>query len=125
MIKLIQSPKLVKAAGNMPKAIKEFFGRVNSQSNEISIAHMKSPSGWQEPGQTPEFDEYTVVLNGTLKVETKKDEFYVHQNQAILVSKGEWVRYSSPGEEGAEYIAICIPAFSPEMVNRDEKNPEL
>lgn len=124
MIKLIQSPKLVKAAGNMPKAIKEFFGRVNSQSKKISIAHMKSPSGWQEPGQTPEFDEYTLVLTGTLKVETKKDEFYVHQNQAILVSKGEWVRYSSPGKEGAEYIAICIPAFSPEMVNRDEKNPE-
>ena len=124
MIKLIQSPKLVKAAGNMPKAINEFFGRVNSQTSEISIARMKSPAGWEEPGQTPEFDEYTVVLKGTLRVETKKDDFYVHQNQAIMVGKGEWVRYSSPGEEGAEYIAICIPAFSPEMVNRDQQKPE-
>jgi len=119
MIKLIQSPKLVKAAGNMPKAINEFFGRVNSQTSEISIARMKSPAGWEEPGQTPKFDEYTVVLKGTLRVETKKDDFYVHQNQAIMVSKGEWVRYSSPGEDGAEYIAICLPAFSPEMAHRD------
>jgi mannose-6-phosphate isomerase-like protein (cupin superfamily) len=120
MIKLIQSPKLIKAAGNMPKAINEYFGRVNSQSSEISIARMQSPAGWEEPGQTPEFDEYTVVLKGTLRVETKKDDFYVHQNQAILVSKGEWIRYSSPEQEGAEYIAICLPAFSPEMVNRDQ-----
>jgi mannose-6-phosphate isomerase-like protein (cupin superfamily) len=124
MIKLIQSPKLVKAAGNMPKAINEFFGRVNSQTSEISIARMKSPAGWEEPGQTPEFDEYTVVLKGTLRVETKKDDFYVHQNQAIMVGKGEWVKYSSPGEEGTEYIAICLPAFSPEMVNRDYQTPE-
>jgi len=124
MIKLIQSPKLVKAAGNIPKAINEFFGMVNSQNSEISIAHMQSPAGWEEPGQTPEFDEYTVVLKGTLRVETRKDDFYVHQNQAIMVGKGEWVRYSSPGEEGAEYIAICIPAFSPEMVYRDPQNPE-
>ena len=123
MIKLIQSPKLVKAAGNIPKTINEFFGIVNSQTNEISIARMQSPAGWEEPGQTPEFDEYTVVLKGTLRVETRKDDFYVHQNQAIMVGKGEWVRYSSPGEEGAEYIAICIPAFSPEMVNRDQQNP--
>ena len=123
MIKLIQSPKLIKAAGNMPKAINEFFGRVNSQSNDISIAYMKSPSGWEEPGQTPEFDEYTVVLKGTLRVETKNDDFYVHQNQAILVSKGEWVKYSSPEEDGAEYMAICLPAFSLEMVNRDLQNP--
>ena len=119
MIKLIQSPKLVKAAGNMPKAINEFFGMVNSQTSEISIARMRSPTGWEEPGQTPEFDEYTVVLKGTLWVETKNDDFYVHQNQAIMVSKGEWVRYSSPGEDGAEYIAICLPAFSPEMAHRD------
>ncbi len=119
MIKLIQSPKLVNAAGIMPKTIAEFFGRVNSQTSEISIARMKSPTGWEEPGQTPEFDEYTVVLKGTLRVETKKDEFDVHQNQAILVGKGEWVRYSSPEEDGAEYIAICLPAFSAETVNRD------
>jgi len=123
MIKLIQSPKLIKAAGNLPKAINEFFGRVNSQSKKISIAYMKSPSGWEEPGQTPEFDEYTVVLKGTVRVETKNDDFYVHQNQAILVSKGEWVKYSSPEEDGAEYMAICLPAFSLEMVNRDEQNP--
>jgi len=123
MIKLIQSPKLIKAAGNMPKAINEFFGRVNSQTSEISIAHMKSPAGWEEPGQTPEFDEYTVVLKGTLRVETKKDEFYVHRNQAIMIGKGEWVRYSSPGEEGAEYFAICMPAFSADMVNREQENP--
>jgi mannose-6-phosphate isomerase-like protein (cupin superfamily) len=119
MIKLIQSPKLIKAAGNMPKAINEFFGRLNSQTGKISIARMQSPAGWEEPGQTPEFDEYTVVLKGTLRVQTKKDDFYVHQNQAIMIGKGEWVRYSSPGEEGAEYIAVCLPAFSPEMVNRD------
>jgi len=124
MIKLIQSPKLVKAAGNIPKAINEFFGMVNSQTSEISIARMQSPADWEEPGQTPEFDEYTVVLKGTLRVETRKDDFYVHQNQAIMVGKGELVRYSSPGEEGAEYIAICIPAFSPEMVNRYQQNPE-
>ncbi len=122
MIKLIPSPKLVKAAGNMPKAIHEFFGRANSQTEEISIARMQSPPGWEEPGQTPEFDEYTVVLKGTLRVETKKDNFYVHQNQAIMIGKGEWVRYSSPGEEGAEYVAICLPAFSPELVNREEPN---
>jgi mannose-6-phosphate isomerase-like protein (cupin superfamily) len=120
MIKLIQSPKMIKAEGNMPKAINEFFGRVNSQTSEISIARMQSPAGWEEPGQEPEFDEYTVVLKGTLRVETRKDDFYVHQNQAIMVGQGEWVRYSSPGEEGAEYIAICLPAFSPEKVNRDQ-----
>ena len=88
------------------KAINEFFGMVNSQNSEISIARMQSPAGWEEPGQTPEFDEYTLVLKGTLRIETKKDDFYVQSNQAIMVSKGEWVRYSSPGEEGAEYIAI-------------------
>jgi mannose-6-phosphate isomerase-like protein (cupin superfamily) len=109
----------------MPKAINEFFGRANSQTSEISIAHMKSPAGWEEPGQTPEFDEYTVVLKGTLRVETKKDEFYVHDNQAIMIGKGEWVRYSSPGEEGAEYFAICMPAFSADMVNREQENPVL
>jgi mannose-6-phosphate isomerase-like protein (cupin superfamily) len=123
MIKLIQSPKLIKAEGNMPKTINEFFGRENSHNSEISIAHMKSPAGWEEPGQTPEFDEYTVVLKGTLRVETKKDEFYIHRNQAIMIGKGEWVRYSSPGEEGAEYIAICIPAFSTDLVNREQPNP--
>jgi len=120
MIKIIQSPKQVKAVGNMPKTIDEFFGRVNSDSREISIARMKSPPGWEEPGQTPEFDEYTLVLKGLLRVETKKDEFYVHKDQAIMVNRGEWVRYSCPGEDGAEYIAVCLPAFSPETVNRDQ-----
>ncbi len=124
MIKLIQSPLPVKAAGNLPKVINEFFGRVNSHTGEISIARMQSPAGWEEPGQTPDFDEYTLVLKGTLRVETKKDDFFVHQNQAIMVGKGEWVRYSTPEEQGAEYIAVCIPAFSPETVNRDVKNPE-
>jgi mannose-6-phosphate isomerase-like protein (cupin superfamily) len=120
MIKLIQAPERIAAAGNMPKAIDEFFGKVNSQTAEISIARMKSPPGWQEPGQIPEFDEYTVVLRGMLRVETKKDDFYVHQNQAIMVGKGEWVRYSSPEGDGAEYVAVCVPAFSPDKVNRDD-----
>jgi mannose-6-phosphate isomerase-like protein (cupin superfamily) len=117
---LIKQPTVIQAAGNKPKRIEEFIGRVNSATDSVSIARMTSPAGWEEPGQTPEFDEYTVVLKGTLRVETKKDDFYVHQNQAILVGKGEWVRYSSPGKEGAEYIAICLPAFSTDMVNRDQ-----
>lgn len=119
MIKLIQSPANIAATGNMPKRIEEYFGRINSKSEEVSIARMKSPAGWEEPGQSPEFDEYTVVLQGTLRVETRKDEFYVHGGQAILVGKGEWVRYSSPEPGGAEYIAVCIPAFSPDSANRD------
>ena len=124
MPEFIDAPTIIEAPGNIPKIIKEFFGCVNSGTKDVSIAKMESPEGWSEPGQTPEFDEYTVVLKGTLRVETRKDDFYVHQNQAIMVGKGEWVRYSSSGEEGAEYIAICIPAFSPEMVNRDQQNPE-
>jgi mannose-6-phosphate isomerase-like protein (cupin superfamily) len=119
MIKLIQTPTSIEAAGNIPKKIDEFFGRVNSGTNEISIARMSSPAGWEEPGQTPDFDEYTVVISGTLKVETKKNVFYVHGGQAILVGRGEWVRYSSPEAQGARYIAICLPAFSPDIVNRD------
>jgi mannose-6-phosphate isomerase-like protein (cupin superfamily) len=119
MIKLIQAPSTLEAAGNMPKKIEEYFGRINSGTSEISIARMVSPQGWQEPGQTPEFDEYTVVLGGTLKVETEKDIFYVHAGQAIMIGKGERVKYSSPEEGGAEYIAVCIPAFSPETVHRD------
>ena len=97
MIKLIQSPTTIKAAGNLPKKIEEFFGKMNSGTKEVSIARMKSPAGWQEPGQTPGFVEYTVVLSGTLLVETRKDVFYIHAGQAIMVGKGEWVRYSSPG----------------------------
>jgi mannose-6-phosphate isomerase-like protein (cupin superfamily) len=108
----------------MPKAIHEFFGRANSRTEEVSIALMKSPAGWKEPGQTPEFDEYTLVLEGMLRVETKKDDIYVHQHQAVMVGRGEWVRYSSPGEEGAAYVAVCLPAFSPDTVNRDQQDPE-
>jgi mannose-6-phosphate isomerase-like protein (cupin superfamily) len=122
MIKLIQSPAKIDTAGNMPKKIEEYFGRVNSRTTELSIARMESPPGWQEPGQTPDFDEYTVVTRGTLKVETRKDVFYVHAGQAIMIGKGEWVRYSSPEPGGAEYFAVCIPAFSAETVHRDDQS---
>jgi mannose-6-phosphate isomerase-like protein (cupin superfamily) len=107
------------AAGNPPKQIEEFIGRLNSKTNEVSIARMKSPCGWSEPGQTPEFDEYTVVLKGVLNVATKSGDQKVCAGQAIIVKKGEWVQYSTPGPEGAEYIAVCKPAFSPEIVHRD------
>ncbi len=116
---LIESPTLVSAAGNKPKVIEEYIGRVNSGTAEISLARMVSPPGWQEPGQTPEFDEYTVVLRGALRVETPGSTVEVQAGQAVLAHKGEWVRYSSPGPEGAEYIAVCLPAFSPKTVHRD------
>jgi len=119
MATIIESPTIVKAAGNKPKEIREYFGRVNSSTDILSIAHMKSPEGWKEPGQTPEFDEYTLVLNGTLKVETLDSNYLVNAGQAILLRKGEWGCYSSPYEAGAEYIAVCLPAFSPDTVNRD------
>ncbi|MGK7394737.1 MAG: cupin domain-containing protein [Candidatus Cyclobacteriaceae bacterium M3_2C_046] len=120
MIKFIQNPSIVKAAGNKPKAIEEYFGRINSQSGQVSIARMVSPAGWKEPGQTPEFDEYTVVLKGRLNVETKQQTYELEAGQAILVGKGEWVKYSTPSQEGAEYVAVCLPAFSPDTVNREE-----
>lgn len=120
MIQWIDNPSVIKAAGNKEKIIEEFFGRVNSNTPEVSIARMKSPEGWEEPGQTPEFDEYTVVLKGTLKVKTKTHEYNVAAGQAILIGKNEWVQYSSPFEGGAEYIAVCMPAFSPDTVHRDE-----
>jgi mannose-6-phosphate isomerase-like protein (cupin superfamily) len=120
MATIIESPAVIEAAGTPPKRIEEFIGRVNSRSGAISIARMKSPSGWSEPGQTPEFDEYTVVLAGTLRVELKDREFDISAGQAIIVHAGEWVRYSSPSQEGAEYIAVCVPAFSPGTVHRDE-----
>ena len=119
MVKLIKSPTVVKAAGNKPKIIQEFFGRVNTSSEKISIAKMTSPPGWEEPGQKPEFDEYTLVLKGILKVETKKNIFEVNAGQAIITYAGEWIKYSTPSSEGAEYVAICLPAFSPETVHRD------
>ncbi|MBW3625819.1 MAG: cupin [Armatimonadetes bacterium] len=114
------SPTKIEAAGNKPKLIEEFFGRVNSGTSDLSIARMTSPRGWVEPGQTPEFDEYTLVLRGELHVATREGTTVVHAGQAILTLKGEWVQYSTPGPEGAEYIAVCHPAFSPETVHRDE-----
>jgi mannose-6-phosphate isomerase-like protein (cupin superfamily) len=120
MALFIKSPSIVNAAGNKEKIIKEFFGRVNSKTAEVSIAHMKSPEGWEEPGQLPEFKEYTLVLNGKLRVSTKNEEYEVSQGQGIMTAKGEWVKYSSPFKGGAEYIAVCLPAFSPDIVHRDE-----
>jgi mannose-6-phosphate isomerase-like protein (cupin superfamily) len=119
MPRLIASPTRVEAVGTPPKTIEEFVGRVNSGDTEVSIARMKSPSGWSEPGQTPEFAEYTVVLRGELVVETRGETFYVGAGQAIVTEPGEWVRYSTPGSEGAEYVAVCLPAFSPSTVHRD------
>ena len=119
MATLIQQPSIVQAAGNKPKIIEEYIGRVNSKSDSVSIARMKSPSGWVEPGQTPEFDEYTVVLRGTLRVTTHSGSMDVHAGQAVITHKGEWAQYSTPGAEGAEYVAICLPAFSMDTVHRD------
>jgi mannose-6-phosphate isomerase-like protein (cupin superfamily) len=120
MVTLIKSPSIIEAAGNKPKIIEEFIGRVNSKTEMVSIAKMKSPGGWTEPGQTPEFDEYTIVLKGTLRVESKGETIDVKQGEAIIVHKGEWIKYSSPLSEGAEYIAVCIPSFSPEAVHRQK-----
>jgi quercetin dioxygenase-like cupin family protein len=119
MPQIINSPKIIEAVGNKPKIIREFIGRVNSSNEQVSIAKMTSPSGWEEPGQTPEFDEYTLVLKGMLKVQTKENVLEVNAGQAIITYAGEWIRYSTPNPEGAEYIAICLPAFSPETVHRD------
>ena len=119
MAKLIERPTRVEAAGNKPKLIDEFIGLVNSRTADVSLARMQSPSGWVEPGQIPEFDEYTLVLRGVLHVETKSGSFDVHAGQAVIAPRREWVRYSTPGPEGAEYIAVCLPAFSPKTVHRD------
>lgn len=118
---LIKTSTRIQAHGQPPKTIEEFIGRVNSQTEGVSIARMISPSGWSEPGQTPEFDEFTVVLRGELHVETRDGVHRVSAGQSIIVSRGEWVRYSTPGLEGAEYIAVCVPAFSPTAVHRDSK----
>ena len=115
----IEKPTQVPAAGNKPKVIEEFIGRVNSETSAVSIAKMKSPPGWVEPGQTPEFDEYTVVLKGVLRVRHKTGHMDVPAGQAVIAHRGEWVEYSSPSAEGAEYIAVCLPAFSLETVHRD------
>lgn len=116
----IKSPSIIKAAGNKPKVIEEFIGRVNSKTDEVSIARMKSPSGWIEPGQRPGFDEYTIVLKGELHLKTENDKIILKEGEAIITRKGEWIQYSTPSPEGAEYIAVCLPAFSPENVNRDD-----
>jgi len=119
---LISQPTRIEAAGNKPKLIDEYVGRVNSATPGVSVAHMRSPGGWVEPGQTPEFDEYTVVLKGKLRVEHKEGVFDVCAGQAIATKKGEWIRYSTPEDGGAEYIAICLPAFSIETVHRDAES---
>ena len=119
MARRIDAPSLIEAAGTPPKRIEEYFGRVNSDTDAVSIARMHSPSGWEEPGQRPEFDEYTVVLAGSLHVRLENEEFDVEAGQAVLVPAGEWVQYSSPGPEGARYVAVCLPAFSPDTVHRD------
>jgi mannose-6-phosphate isomerase-like protein (cupin superfamily) len=117
---VIKKPSIIKAAGNKEKIIKEYFGLVNSKTDEVSIAHMISPEGWEEPGQSPEFNEYTLVLKGKLKIKTISKEIILSEGEAIMTGKEEWVKYSSPYKGGAEYIAICLPAFSPSVVHRDE-----
>jgi quercetin dioxygenase-like cupin family protein len=116
--RLIEKPAIVQAAGNKPKIIREFVGRVNTASSNASVARMSSPAGWVEPGQTPEFDEYTVVLDGTLTVETRGGTLKVAAGQAVIAPKGEWVRYSTP-DGPCEYLAVCVPAFAPDIVRRD------
>ena len=120
MTKHVIEPTVIEAAGFPPKRIEEFFGRVNSGGKRLSIARMSSPEGWVEPGQTPEFDEYTLVLEGCLRIEMETESIDVRAGEAILCSAGEWIRYSSPHEGGARYIAVCLPAFSPDTVHRDE-----
>ncbi|HVV70193.1 MAG TPA: cupin [Verrucomicrobiae bacterium] len=116
---LITTSTRIVAAGNKPKVIEEFIGRVNNKEGRLSIAHMRSPIGWVEPGQTPSFDEFTVVLKGALRVTHKQGMMDVAAGQAVVTSAGEWIQYSTPHPDGAEYIAVCLPAFSPETVRRD------
>lgn len=118
---LISQPTRIQAAGNKPKLIDEYIGRVNSKTQAASVAHMRSPQGWVEPGQTPEFDEFTIVLKGSLRVEHKQGALEVTAGQAVIVHAGEWVRYSTPQKDGAEYIAVCLPAFSMDTVHRDRE----
>jgi len=119
MPQLIDSPSVIQAAGNKPKRIEEYAGRVNSEHVAVSVARMVSPQGWQEPGQRPEFEEITVVLRGMLRVEHEGGVLEVVAGQAVIANAGEWVRYSSPEADGAEYVAVCLPAFSPDTVHRD------
>jgi len=118
MIRKIKEPSVIESAGNKPKIIEEFIGNVNTGSSEISIAKMISPEGWVEPSQTPEFNEYTLVLNGTLNVITDKETITIHAGEAVIVEAGNRVQYSTP--EGAKYVAVCSPAFSPDTVHRDQ-----
>ena len=120
MPRLIAAPTVVAAAGTKPKRIEEFAGRVNSGQADVSVARMTSPSGWQEPGQRPEFEEITVVLRGMVRVEHTGGVLEVHAGQAVVTAPGEWIRYSTPGSDGAEYVAVCLPAFSPDTVHRDD-----
>jgi mannose-6-phosphate isomerase-like protein (cupin superfamily) len=121
MPRVIEAPTRIHAHGQPPKVIEEFIGRVNTGTAEVSVARMISPPGWSEPGQTPEFAEYTVVLRGALRIETRAGVFDVAAGQAIILEPCEWVRYSTPGSEGAEYIAVCLPAFSPATVHREDE----
>ena len=117
---VIKTPTRIESAGNKPKVIEEYVGHVNTKNSDVSIAHMKSPAGWIEPGQRPEFDEYTLVIRGTLQVKSESGIQEVKAGEAVLVSKGEWVQYSTLHEPGAEYVSVCLPAFSPDTVHRDE-----
>jgi mannose-6-phosphate isomerase-like protein (cupin superfamily) len=117
----IDRPTIIESAGNKPKEIKEYIGRVNSNTDEVSVARMKSPAGWIEPGQTPEFNEYTLVLKGMLRVTTNDEIIDINEGEAIITPAGEWVQYSTPAPEGAEYIAVCCPGFSPDAVHRDDE----
>lgn len=121
MASKIEKPAIIKAAGNKPKVIEEYIGRVNSQTSDLSIARMISPAGWKEPGQKPEFNEYTVVLKGILHIKTKTQELHLQAGEAIIIEANEWVQYSTPNDNGAEYIAVCLPAFSPDCVHRDKE----
>ena len=119
MATLISQPTRIQAAGNKPKLIDEYIGRVNSKTSSVSVAHMRSPQGWEEPGQSPEFDEFTIVIKGTVRVHHKNGIMDVSAGQAVVAHSGEWIKYTTPLEGGAEYIAVCLPAFSMETVHRD------
>ena len=123
MATLINTPSIIKAAGKKPKIIEEYIGRVNSRTVSTSVARMQSPGGWTEPGQRPDFDEFTVVLKGMLRVEFEGGALDVHAEQGVVCEPSEWVRYSTPGSDGAEYIAVCMPAFSPDIVHRNKTSP--
>lgn len=122
MPRLIDKPTRITAAGNKPKLIDEYVGRVNSATEALSVAHMRSPGGWVEPGQRPEFHEFTLVLRGVLRVESEGAPLEVKAGQAVITAPGEWVRYSTPGADGAEYVAVCLPAFAPATVHRDPED---